>query len=197
MRSLAPERGRSTPTTITCKWYHLSICSTSMYGQLLVLSYQCIRNHVLIMIFLSSSCQMYQGILWNEDGTVRQRSTSRLQLVSRTIFSAQLGAKRSRFGFWARIKWGILTGWLWKRNSKKNINQETIAGPRVQRDYVKYINAVDKNNHYSSFYLGTICKICYYLRIFYWALDRVVYTLFVVICHLSKAGIGKSEWQEE
>ena len=47
-----------TPITITRRWCYLSTCSTSMDGKLLVISYQRIRSHVLIMIFLPSSCQM-------------------------------------------------------------------------------------------------------------------------------------------
>ena len=63
-----------------------------MDGQLLVLSYQQIGSHVLIMILLSSSFQMHQGMGCKEDGTARQRLNQRLQPVRHTIFSAQLGA---------------------------------------------------------------------------------------------------------
>ena len=168
-----------------------STCSTSMDGQLLALSYQRIRSHLLIMIFLSSSCQMDQGMGYKEDGTLSQRSRSILQPVSRTILSAQLGAKRSRFDFWVRIKWVILMGWLWKDINKNN-NQETFVCPRSQRYYVTYFNAVDKNDNGSSFYSTTTRTIRYYLRIFYWALDHVFYTLFVVVCYLSYSVICKS-----
>ena len=34
----------------------------------------------------------------------------------------------------------------------------------------------------------------YYLRIFCWGLDRVVHAVYVVVCFLAKAGVGKCEW---
>ena len=56
---------------------------------------------------------------FNKDGSVRQRSSSRILPVSHTISSAQLGATRSRFYFWVRMKWVILRGWLWKNIVRK------------------------------------------------------------------------------
>ena len=64
-----------------------------------LLSYQQIRGHVIIMIFLSSRFQIYQVMGCNKDGTVRQKSRSILQPERHTIFSAQLGATRRRFDF--------------------------------------------------------------------------------------------------
>ena len=68
-----------------------------------------------------------------------------------------------------------------KRHNKKKKKQEIISGPRTQRDYVTYFNAVDNNDHDISFYSTTIQKICYYLIIFCCALDCIVHTLFVVV----------------
>ena len=81
---------------------------------------------------------------------------------------------------------GYADGLNVKRHTKEKNNLETIACPRSQRDYVIYFNDVDKNDHNSSFYLTIIQKIRYYLRIFFWALDRVVHTLFAVACYLNK-----------
>ena len=92
---------------------------------------------------------------------------------------------------------GYTEGLTVKRHSNNKKKRYNIAGPCAQRDYVKYLNDFDKNNQDSSFYLTTIRKIHYYLRIFYWELDRVVHTLFVVVCYLAKSGIGKSEWRGE
>ena len=45
-----------------------------------------------------------------------------------------------------------------KINTKKSNRQETIAGPRPQRGYVTYFNALKNNYHNSSFYSTTIRK---------------------------------------
>ena len=57
---------------------------------------------------------MYQGVGCNKDGTVIHRSSSRIQLVRRTIFSAKLGSTRKGFSFWFRMEKSILGGWPWK-----------------------------------------------------------------------------------
>ena len=92
---------------------------------------------------------------------------------------------------------GYTEGLTVKRHSKKKKKREIISVTRAQRYYMTYLNSVNKNDHNSSFYLRTTRKIRYYLKIFCWALDRVVNTLFVVVCYLAKSGIGKSEWREE
>ena len=38
--------------------------------------------------------------------------------------------------------------------------------------------------------------IRYYLRIFFWQLDRVVHTCYVVVCYLAAAGIGDPKWNK-
>ena len=60
---------------------------------------QLIIIHVLIMIFLSSGCQMDQGMGCNKDSNLMQKSRSRLRMLRCTIFSAQIDATRSRFDF--------------------------------------------------------------------------------------------------
>ena len=36
----------------------------------------------------------------------------------------------------------------------------------------------------------------YYLRIFCWALDRVIHAVYVVVCFLIKSDIGQKEWKQ-
>ena len=91
---------------------------------------------------------------------------------------------------------GYTKGLTLKIHRNTNKKRETIAGPRIQRDYMKIFNDVDNNNHGRYFYSTAIRKIYYYLRILCWALDRVVHTLFVVVRYLSISGIGKSEWKK-
>ncbi len=59
---------------------------------------------------------------------------------------------------------------------------------------MKYFNAVDRNNRDSADYLTFIHTNRYYLRIFYWILDRVNHVLYPVVCYLANSGIRESEW---
>ena len=81
-----------------------------------------------------------------------------------------------------------------KRHTNKKKKKETIIGLSAKSNYVKYFNAVDKNDHGRSFYLTIIQTIHCYLRAFCWVLKCVVNTLFVLVCYLAKSSIGKSEW---
>ena len=100
--------------SLSCTYNKFGSCSDKKYHhkKLLILLFQRIRSHVLIMIFFSSCCKMWQWIGCNKDGNVRHQSRSRLRPERRTIFSAQIGTTRSRFAFWVQMKWGILKGWL-------------------------------------------------------------------------------------
>jgi len=56
-------------------------------------------------------------------------------------------------------------------------------------------NAVDRNDRDSADYSTTICTNRYYLRIFFWALDRVIHAVYIVVCFLIKSDIGQKEWK--
>jgi hypothetical protein len=43
--------------------------------------------------------------------------------------------------------------------------------------------------------LTTIRTNRYYLRIFCWALDRVIHVVYVVVCFLIKGGVGQEQWK--
>ena len=92
---------------------------------------------------------------------------------------------------------GYTEGLILKIHTNKYKKRETIEIPHAQREYVTYYNNVDKNNHEISFCLMTIWTIHHCLRIFFWALDRIFHTLFVVVLYLVKSGIGKSKWRKE
>ena len=57
------------------------------------------------------------------------------------------------------------------------------------------MGAVDKNDRDSADWTTTIRTNRYYLRIFCQALDRVLYTVFVVVTYLAAADIGDPEWK--
>jgi len=66
----------------------------------------------------------------------------------------------------------------------------------VQNKYADHYNAVKKNDRDSADYSTTIRTTRYYLRIFFWILDRVVYTCYVVVCSLANANIGNKYWKK-
>ena len=91
---------------------------------------------------------------------------------------------------------GFSDGMVVKRHSRGKRSRDTIASPRAQTWYVKFYSAVDKNDRDSADWSSTIKTSRYYLRIFFWGLDRVVHTLYVVVCYLAGAGIGPEEWKK-
>ena len=89
---------------------------------------------------------------------------------------------------------GFSTGLSVKRHVRGKKDREIIDRPRAQLEYVKYFNAVDRNDRDSADYSTTIRTIRYYIRIFCWGLDRVVHTLYVVVVYCSALGIGPPHW---
>ena len=70
-----------------------------------------------------------------------------------------------------------------------------INGPRAQAEYATYFNAVDCNDRDSADFSTTIRSNRYYLRIFCWILDRVVHTIYVVVCWCSEEHVTKRQWK--
>ena len=83
-----------------------------------------------------------------------------------------------------------------KRHVKGKKRRETIRAPQVQADYIKYFNDVDQNDRDSADYSTLIRTIRYYIRIFCWGLDRVVHTMYKILCYLSHWDIGMPEWKK-
>jgi hypothetical protein len=61
---------------------------------------------------------------------------------------------------------------------------------------VRYFNAVDRNDRDSADYSTSVRTSRYYLRIFFWVLDRVVHSMYVIVCYLAAGNIGKPEWKK-
>ena len=70
------------------------------------------------------------------------------------------------------------------------------GGVCAQASYVKYMNGVDRNDRDSSDYSTSFRSNRYYLRLFFWALDRVIHILFHVVCYCTMNNIGKPEWKD-
>lgn len=62
-----------------------------------------------------------------------------------------------------------------------------IACPPVQKDYAAHFNGVDRNDRDSADYPSTIKTNRWYIRIFFWCLDRVVHTLFVIVVTFARS----------
>lgn len=94
---------------------------------------------------------------------------------------------------------GFSDGMTVKRHTKKREKRDTIDAPRAQQDYSQFFNAVDRNDRDSSDYSTTIRTNRYYLRIFCWALDRIIHALYVIVCELHKRSTTErlgGEWPE-
>ena len=151
--SLASEGERFTPKTIKHLCRYLSTCSTSMDGQFLVLSYQRIRSHMMIMIFLflklSNGARYMLQQVWCHEAAIK------LKALSGKAFYMQCKTWRDKKQvlFLSLNEVGYTGGLTVKIYANKEKNQENITSPCSQRAWVKYFNDVDKNDQGSSFYL--------------------------------------------
>ena len=69
--------------------------------------------------------------------------------------------------------------------------------PNAHDDYVRSMNGVDRNDQDSLDYSTSICTSRWYIRIFCWALDRVlVHAQHTIVTLLAEQGIGKPEWKK-
>jgi hypothetical protein len=58
----------------------------------------------------------------------------------------------------------------------------------------KHFNAVDKNDCDSADYTTPLRTNRWYLRVFFWLLDRVVHQLYVTLIYCARNGIGPMGW---
>jgi len=90
---------------------------------------------------------------------------------------------------------GASEGLTVKRQVSGKKQSATILEPRENTNYVVAMNCVDWNDCDSADYSTTIWTSGYYLRIFCWGLDRVVHAVYIIVCFLAMAGVGKAEWK--
>ena len=102
---------------------------------------------------------------------------------------------KKQVSFLSNNKVGRSDGMTVQRRIRGKRTRDTVAAPRAQADYVANYNAVDRNDRDSADYSTTIRTNRYYLRIFCWALDRVIHAAYVVVCFLIKSDIGQKEWK--
>ncbi len=61
---------------------------------------------------------------------------------------------------------------------------------------MKYFNAVDRNDQDSSDYSTSIRTNRWYLRLVFWALDRVLHIVYVIAIFCANANIGPKKWKQ-
>jgi hypothetical protein len=98
--------------------------------------------------------------------------------------------------FLSNSKVGRSNGMTVQRHFRGKCTCDTIADPHAQADYIANYTAIDRNDWDSVDYSSTIHTNRYYLKIFCWALDRVIHAAYTVVCFLIKSGIGQKEWKQ-
>ena len=73
-----------------------------------------------------------------------------------------------------------------KRHVKGNKQRIDLSAPPIQPDHAKYFNAVDVNDHDSADYSVSIRTNRWYLRVFLWLVDRVIFSCYLIVCHTNK-----------
>ena len=73
-----------------------------------------------------------------------------------------------------------------KRHVKGKRLRIDLNAPPIQPEYVKYFNAVDTNDHDSADYSVSIRTNRWYLRVFLWLVDRVVFSCYLILCYSNK-----------
>jgi hypothetical protein len=67
--------------------------------------------------------------------------------------------------------------------------RKEIACPQVQQDYAKYFNGVDRNDRDSSNYTVSLQTNRWYLRYYFYLIDRVVHSMYVLATNIAEQGL--------
>ena len=84
---------------------------------------------------------------------------------------ARNGVKRGWYREAVLNQVGFSNGLSVKRHVKGKSTREVIEGPRAQRDYITFFNAVDRSDRDSADWSTSIRTNRYYIRILCWVLD--------------------------
>jgi hypothetical protein len=90
---------------------------------------------------------------------------------------------------WAKRWWVDETRY---QNKKRRL---VINCPPVQKNYAKNMNGVDRNDRDSADYTTSIRINRWYLRIFFWVLDRVIFSCYIIAVFLAASGL-KPAWNK-
>lgn len=81
-----------------------------------------------------------------------------------------------------------------KRMSRGRREQSILRAPRGVIDYSTYYNAVDRNDRDSADYTTSLQTNRWYLRIFFWVLDRVIHMVYTCCVFCADHGVGAEWW---
>ena len=81
------------------------------------------------------------------------------------------------------------------RHVKHTLGRVALAGVRAHAAYVKYMNAVDRNDRDSADYSTSFRSNRFYLRIYCRGLDMVIHCLYQIVCFCATNAIGPEEWK--
>jgi len=90
---------------------------------------------------------------------------------------------------------GPSVGYTVKRHVKGKSRRVELKGPRVQNDYINHFNAIDINDRNSAEHTVSVRTNRWYLRMFFWLLDRVVFSCYIIVVFLADSQIGDPSWK--
>jgi hypothetical protein len=90
---------------------------------------------------------------------------------------------------------GASEGHTVNRSTKGDREHSVLRAPCAQLNYAKQFSAIGRNDRDSADYTTSIQTNRWYLRVSFWALDRVVHVLFVVVLFCARNGIGPDYWR--
>jgi hypothetical protein len=80
------------------------------------------------------------------------------------------------------------------RSVRGSTGQRILQTPMAQGNYAKHFHAVDRNDRGSADCTVTIRTNQWYMRVFFWIVDRVIQCLFVVVVFCAKDNVVPEWW---
>jgi len=111
-------------------------------------------------------------------------------------FEAVCGAYSVQATMWKDRK---IVGWLHslavsdkkgkaKRRTRGNPRAKEFDAPEVQREYAQNFRGVDIADQDGAHWSISLRSCRWYLRIFFWMLERVAHATYIIACHASESG---------
>jgi hypothetical protein len=87
------------------------------------------------------------------------------------------------------------TGNTTKRHVRGQRMRQDISCPQVQQEYAKYYSGVDRNDRDSADYTTSLKTHRWYMRYYFYLLDRVVHAMYCVVTDIATSE-SREEWQK-
>ena len=149
------------------------------------------QDHNIHFLKFSNDARNWVKRGWFHEAAIKlQTKTGKIYYVQCTTWH-----DKKQICFLSSNRVGHSDGLKVERHAKGKKSCNTIDGTHAQKDNVTYVNAVVRNNQDSADYSTSIPTTHYYLRIFFWILDRAVHATYVVVCYLLYLPIG-NKWKK-